>query len=345
MRSFQEALDRYDYVLSKERIAQRPAHPRDSAKLLVYDRKTAEVRDMLFRNIGDFLPSRSVLVLNETKVIPAKLMAKRSTGGHVSLLYLKREGEYLLVLANRRLRPGEELRLSQEESLIVEGESGNAWLLKPSFRVSRIEDILESIGSAPLPPYIKRTPLSPEEVRQEYQSVFAKEPGSIAAPTASLHFTSALLDSLCAAGVRIARVTLHVHLGTFAPLSQRQWKEGKLHEEYYHMDEDVVKILEEAKKAHDPIIAVGTTVVRALESASDREGRIVRPSGTTDLFIREGYKFRLVEGLITNFHVPRSSLLMLVAAFMGEDELFSLYEHAIERQYRFFSFGDAMLIL
>ncbi len=345
MLSLSDALSLYDYTLPSALVAQEPSRPRDSAKLLVYRRETQKIHDVQFRDIGRFLPPRSVLVLNETKVIPAKLTAVRASGGKIALLYLEHDGRYLRVLSNRRLRIGETLQLADDASLVVKSQDENVWLLEPSFSLSQLNLFLDRLGSAPLPPYIKRSPLSSDELRREYQSVFAREPGSIAAPTASLHFTQELLESLRDSGVRMARVTLHVHLGTFAPLTEEQWEQGRLHTEHYHMDGATVTLLEEAKSAHAPIIAVGTTVVRALESASDENGKVIHPSGTTNLFIRENYKFRLVEGLITNFHVPRSSLLMLVSALTGREKLMNLYRHAISRQYRFFSFGDAMMVL
>jgi S-adenosylmethionine:tRNA ribosyltransferase-isomerase len=200
-------------------------------------------------------------------------------------------------------------------------------------------------GTAPLPPYIKHTPLTREQLLTEYQSVFAKDPGSIAAPTASLHFTPELLASLQDRGIALAYTTLHVHLGTFAPLTEEQWQTGRLHQEEYHIDPQTIAVLEQAKRDGRPIIAVGTTVVRTLESATDDAGVITRSEADTSLFIREGYTFRMVSGLITNFHVPRSSLLMLVAALTGRETLLSLYKEAIEKRFRLFSFGDAMLIL
>ncbi len=342
---FQDLLARYDYDLPGELIANAPASPRDSAKLLVHNRKTDRTDWTTFAQIGDFLPKNSVLVLNRTKVIPAKMELTRSTGGKVSTLALGSAGKQLRIMANRKLKPGEILRLADDKTFTVTGEEGKYWLLTPDFPISELLSVLDRHGSMPLPPYIKRTPLSPEELKREYQSVFASEEGSIAAPTASLHFTQELLRSLEQSGIRLAYVTLHVHLGTFAPLTEEQLKTGLLHEEEYLIGADTVTLLESAKADHQPIVAVGTTVVRTLESASDSSGKIIEPEGRTRLFIREGYRFMMVDHLITNFHVPRSSLMMLVAAFTGREKLLDLYAQAIERRLKFFSFGDGMLIV
>lgn len=343
--AFDHLLSLYDYAVPRELVAQAPASPRDGARLLVYRRVTGEVIDAVFRDIGRFLPPRSVLVLNETKVIPAKLTLWRVSGGMVSLLLLGRSGTLLRALADRKLRVGETLSLPAGHSLTVEASDGREWLLAPTFPAERWMDACEEIGEMPLPPYIKETPLSASEQHREYQSVFARNTGSIAAPTASLHFTERLLRNLRKAGHTVAYVTLHVHLGTFAPLTEEQWKKGALHREEYVIHPGTVQVLERAKREGRPIIAVGTTVVRTLESACDTSGRIVRPSGTTQLFVKEGYTFCLTQGLITNFHVPKSSLMMLVSALTGRAKLLELYRHAIERRYRFFSFGDAMLIV
>ncbi len=342
--SLDDALRLYDYTLPPELIAQAPASPRDSAGLVVYDRATEQATWTCFSAIGNFLPKNAVLVLNETKVIPAKMELTRATGGRVSALAVGTTDMGVRVMANRKLKVGETLLLSQEATFTVLGDEGRYWLLKPSFPVAELQHVLELVGSMPLPPYIKKTPLSPDEQRREYQSVFAKHSGSIAAPTASLHFTDELLASLKAHGIRIAFVTLHVHLGTFAPLTEEQWQSGKLHVEYFSMTEETATMLNTAKKNGDPIVAVGTTSVRTLESASDEHGKLVLHNGTTDLFIREGYTFNFVDAMITNFHVPQSSLLMLVAAFTGRDAMMKLYKQAIEKKFRFFSFGDAMLI-
>ena len=327
-------------------IAVSPASPRDSARLLAFDRKTGKTDWAVFRDIGKFLPERSVLVLNETKVIPAKMLLTRATGGIVSALVIGSDPitNVVRVMANRKLKAGEFLVLHGKTGFRVLEDDDRFWLLQPTFPVTELHKQLDRFGTMPLPPYIKHSPLSRAALKREYQTVFAKEAGSIAAPTASLHFTKKLLSDLERSGIRIVRLTLHVHLGTFAPLTEEQWKTGVLHTESYAISPQAVKTLESAKAAGDPIIAVGTTVVRTLESASDAQGKIIRPNGDTSLFIREGYAFKMVDALITNFHVPKSSLLMLVSAFAGREKILDLYRHAVDKQFRFFSFGDAMLI-
>lgn len=346
LRSFEDILRLYDYPLPPERIATAPAAPRDAAKLLFYERQNNVVRWKTFRNLPELLPENSVLVLNETKVIPARLHVTRKTGGRVALLFLSKDARHVQVLSNRKLTMGEFLAVSGQRGFTVTGSRGKAWMLRSNFPTVMFKTLFTKYGSMPLPPYIKNTPLSEKQLRREYQTVFAKNEGSIAAPTASLHFTKSLLKKIEERGITIVRITLHVNLGTFAPLTEEQWKSGKLHEEQYVIDSRSAKILEAAKKSGRKIIAVGTTVMRTLESACDTKGRIVRPKGSTRLFIREKFNFRLTSGLITNFHVPKSSLLMLVSSFIGDREcVLDLYQQALEHDFRFFSFGDGMIIL
>jgi S-adenosylmethionine:tRNA ribosyltransferase-isomerase len=345
-RPFEQALALYDYAFPPELIARAPASPRDSAGLVVFDRATGKKTWTAFREIGKYLPKGSVLVLNETKVIPARLPLQRSTGAVVEALFTDMQSGLLRAMVSRRLKPGETLSLDGRPCFAVEGRDDRFWLMRPLVDASELPAIFERFGKMPLPPYIKDTPLSPEEQRVSYQSVFAKEPGSIAAPTASLHFTEELLRELETSGIPIITVTLHVHLGTFMPLNEVQWESGRLHTEEYHIDPEAVTALESARRDGRPLVAVGTTAARTLESAFDISGReIIRPAGETDLFIRDGYRFRAVEALITNFHVPKSSLLMLVCAFAGRESMLALYAEAIERKWRLFSFGDAMLIV
>lgn len=343
--AFSRELDRYDYALLAERIAQAPASPRDSSRLLVHNRITGRTDIAVFRDIGGYLPAGSVLVLNQTRVIPARLHVRRATGGAAAVLSLGVQGDTMLALANKKLKEGEVLALDAGRSFVVEGRDGKAWVLRPSFPIAELPTIFEQQGAMPLPPYIKESPLTEPELRQAYQSVFAREAGSIAAPTASLHFTEELLEHLQASGISIAYVTLHVHLGTFAPLTAEQWETGALHAESYVIDPETVAALERYKQEGRPLVAVGTTVVRTLESAFGADGKIERSADETNIFIREGYHFKAVDHLITNFHVPRSSLLMLVSAFAGRDTVMDLYQQALEKEFRFTSFGDAMLIL
>lgn len=340
-------LEKYNYTFSKELIAQEPASPRDSARLLVYNRTSSSVAHNTFRNLTKYLPPRSVLVFNDTKVIPARFIAYKSTGGKVTLLYLGKVAEHkkehgrehkICILSDKKLEVGSTLRCGKYE-FIIETKKDGQYILGGA--PEDFDTYLLKHGITPIPPYIKHTTLSERELRERYQTIFAKQNGSVAAPTASLHFTRRLMNSLRKAGHQIEFVTLHVNLGTFAKLTEEQLCRGKLHKEFYELSSETAQGLRKAKKEGRPIIAVGTTVVRTLETFS-RSGQ---NSGTTDLFIREGYSFKYMDGLITNFHVPRSSLLMLVSAFAGRKNILNLYQQAIERKYKLFSFGDGMLIL
>lgn len=332
-------LEKYNYKLPERLIAQEPAVPRDSSRLLFYNREEKKIVYDTFLNIGDYLPERAVLVFNETKVIPARVFLKKETGGKTEILYLGQKDNLIEVLANRKLRMNSFLYLNQKKVFLVVDQKQNIYYLKPLF--SDVKGFFEKYGIMPIPPYIKNTPLSKKELRKKYQAVFAKKTGSSAAPTASLHFTNRLLKKL-KNDKRF--LTLHVGLGTFAPLNKENIKKKKLHEEYYSIDEKTALFLNKARKEGRLIVAVGTTVARALESAS-RKGKLKSLSGQTSLFIQEGYKFDFIDGLITNFHLPKSSLLMLVSAFTGRRETLDIYNKAIKKNFRFYSFGDGMLIL
>ncbi|MDD5251305.1 MAG: tRNA preQ1(34) S-adenosylmethionine ribosyltransferase-isomerase QueA [Patescibacteria group bacterium] len=345
MPTFDQTLAPYDYAFPPSLIAQRPAKPRDAARLLAFDRKTGKTAEGTFADLPDFLPPGTLLVFNETKVLPARLELRKPTGGRVNVLYIGEAKGLIQVMADRKLELGAILAADGGEKLAVEKHDGRFWFLRPQFSAKRFIALLEKRGRAPLPPYIKHSPLTPSELKREYQAVFAREPGSVAAPTASLHFTKRLLAKLRRRGFETAFVTLHVNLGTFAPLSEEQLRTGRLHVERYGIDQKTAARLNAAKQAGRPIIAVGTTVMRTLESAAAGQARLTRLTGETDLFIREGYRFAFVNGLITNFHVPKSSLLMLVAAFAGREPVRRLYRHAVRLGYRLFSFGDGMLII
>lgn len=342
---FERILAQYDYEFPRELIAQAPASPRDSAKLLVYEKGSGETHIDTFLNLPTYLPPQSVVVLNDTKVIPARLTLKKETGGRVAILYLGIEQGNMRILADRHLTVGARLTLSPRIFFTVHAEHGKHYLLTPSFPRSRIFSVLEKYGKTPLPPYIKHTPLSERKLRTEYQTIFAGQKGSIAAPTASLHFSRRLLKKLERLGHTVVYVTLHVNLGTFAPLTEEQVCTEKLHEEYFEINKKAAAQLNKAKKEGRPIIAVGTTTVRTLESSVGTQGIMATYSGTTDLFIQEGYRFKFVDGIITNFHVPKSSLLMLVAAFIGRAKILALYKAAIQKKFTLFSFGDGMAIL
>ncbi|MDO8504575.1 MAG: tRNA preQ1(34) S-adenosylmethionine ribosyltransferase-isomerase QueA [Candidatus Liptonbacteria bacterium] len=343
MSNLEKILKKYDYKFPPELIAQKPAHPRDSAKLLVYDRKSKKVSYDVFKNLAGYLPPKSVLVLNDTKVLPARLPLRKATGGLVKVLYVSRKNGRLYFLSPSPLKSGTILKLNKKIYFEVKGQDGSEYVLKPSFPPANIFRVLSKYGEAPLPPYIKNSPLSKKELRLEYQSVFARVPGSIAAPTASLHFTKRLIKELKDVGIAVKYVTLHVGLGTFAPLTQENIKTGKLHKEGYFISSAAAEFLNKAKNEGRPIIAVGTTALRTLESATVR-GKLDKLSGGTELFVREGDRLKFTDGLITNFHVPRSSLLMLVSSLIGRKKLFELYKLAMNKNFRLFSFGDGMLI-
>jgi S-adenosylmethionine:tRNA ribosyltransferase-isomerase len=291
-------------------------------------------------------------------------VVKKETGGIVKILFIEIVGPLIKVMANKSLTPGLILSLFTHRTirpkgsiLVVKKRIGKFWLLEPSFPVKEIYKILDQYGEMPIPPYIKNSPLTKSELKKEYQTVFARARGSVAAPTAALHFTKNLMTRIKKAGHEIIFVTLHVNLGTFAPLTAENLRTGKLHTEYYEISVPAAKKLNQAKKAGRPIIAVGTTSLRALESGS-KNSRLTKLGGKTNLFIggrsygtirpngpMKEYKFKFIDSLVTNFHVPRSSLLMLVSALVGREKLLGLYRRAIMHKFRFFSFGDGMLIL
>jgi S-adenosylmethionine:tRNA ribosyltransferase-isomerase len=333
----------YDYAFPEALIAQKPASPRDSAKLLVYDREDESVIETTFAHIGDHLPQNAVLVFNQTKVFPARLAVTKPTGGISRILYIETVDDLLKVMSDRKLVTGTNVSIAKDIFLTVIRQEEKYYFLRPSFPLTKLESIFEQYGQTPIPPYIKNSPLNESELRKKYQTVFAKHAGSVAAPTASLHFTDRLLKKLQEQGVDIRFVTLHVNIGTFAPLTQEHIDTGALHTESYEIDEQTATFLNKAKAQGRPIIGVGTTVVRTLESAT-QEGTLHHLAGNTNIFIKEGYAFKFINGMVTNFHVPQSSLLMLVAALIGKKKLFELYQLAIEHKYRFFSFGDGMLI-
>lgn len=333
-------IDKYDYKFPQELIAQKPAHPRDSAKLLIYNRQTKTVSFDMFRNIGKYLPAKTVLVLNETKVLPARFEVSKPTGGKIKLLYLRGSKNKFTALSPKKIKIGEALQVGKQKITVSKIlEDGYEFTASKNFNILKI---LEKHGSAPLPPYIKHSPLTKAEIKKEYQTVFAKKNGSVAAPTASLHFTKKLLGELKKTGIKEEKVTLHVGLGTFATLTEENIKNGKLHKEYFEVSESTAKRLNKEKKNGAFILPVGTTALRTLESVFPKTSKL---SGETDIFIKEGDKLKFADGLITNFHVPKSSLIMLVSALVGREKTLELYNLAIKNKFRLFSFGDAMLIL
>jgi S-adenosylmethionine:tRNA ribosyltransferase-isomerase len=330
----------FDYLLPVDLIAQTPIEPRDSSRLLVLDRKTGEVTHRIFRDIGDYLNPGDLLVLNQTRVIPARLYAHKPTGGRVEILLLKREDllTWECLVGGKGLSAGKSL--SVDNGPVAEFLS----VLEGSRRLIRfsepIEPFFPKAGHVPLPPYIHSTLSDPER----YQTVYARESGSAAAPTAGLHFTPRLLEELQARGIKIAYVTLHVGLDTFAPVNEENPEEHKIHSEWCELGQETADLINQTRNGGGRIVAVGTTSVRTLESW--KGGLPIKPfTGPTDLFILPGYKFNLVDGMVTNFHLPRSTLLMLVSAFAGRELILRTYETGIKEGYRFYSFGDAMLIL
>lgn len=325
-------------------IAHVPAHPRDASRLLVLNRKTGAIREDIFRHIGRYLPPRSVLVLNETKVVPARIPARTESGTIVELLYTRETEKTFFALSPKRLNESDTLLLGPHELKVRKASQGE-YEVFPSFPLRELPAVLEAFGTTPVPPYIRNHELPESTLRQRYQTVFAKSPGSIAAPTASLHFTPELLASLEENGHTIVLVTLHVGLGTFMHPTKEQIDSGRLHEEWYEVSHEAARTINVCREAGRPVIPVGTTALRTIETAADEKGILQAGSGTTNIFIKPGYQFKITDGMITNFHVPNSSLRMLVVAFAGSQNVVQSYEYAIANSFRFYSFGDAMLIL
>ncbi len=331
----------FDYNLPETSIAQIPAEPRDSSRLLVLHRESAEIEHRLFRDVGDYLRTGDLLVLNQTRVIPARMYARKETGGHVELLLLRRLDAltWEALVGGKGLRVGRKVRVEAgPQAEIIQLLDGSERLIKFS---EPIEPYFSNVGNVPLPPYIHEQLNDPER----YQTVYAREPGSAAAPTAGLHFTPRLLKDLQAKGVKIAYVTLHVGLDTFAPVTEDDPQEHKIHSEWCELPQETADLINETKKTGGRVVAAGTTSVRTLESAVSSQSQVSSFIGSTSLYILPGYQFQVVDAMITNFHLPKSTLLMLVSAFAGRETVLGTYETAIQEGYRFYSFGDAMLIL
>lgn len=332
------------YDLPEELIAQTPAEPRDSSRLLVYDRNTKNVEHAVFRDVTKYLKAGDVLVVNNTKVLPARMYAHTQNGGAVEVLLLKRldlDKWEVLVKPGKKCQRGRKLKISDELSLTVEDITDSGERIVRFEYDGVFEEIIGRIGNMPLPPYIK----SKLEDKSRYQTVYAKTDGSAAAPTAGLHFTPELLQTLKDKGVQIVNVLLHVGLGTFRPVKEEVITDHKMHSEYYEISAEAAEAINRAKSEGRRVIAVGTTSVRTLESVADEKGFVKACNGNTEIFIYPPYKLKCVDALITNFHLPESTLIMLVAALTGREEILSLYKLAVEKRYRFFSFGDAMMIV
>ena len=336
----------FDFHLPEELIAQTPLEKRDSSRLLIVDRETGQFSDQHFDNIIDQLEPGDALVMNNTRVLPARLYGtKPETGGHVELLLLKNtQGDFWEVLAKpaKRLRVGTRVSFGDGRLTATVTEE-----LEHGGRIVRFDyqgiflEVLESLGEMPLPPYIHEK----LEDRERYQTVYAKENGSAAAPTAGLHFTKELLDKIAAKGVKLVYLTLHVGLGTFRPVSVDNLEEHEMHSEFYSLSEEAAETLRQVKASGHRIVAVGTTSIRTLETIGSKfDGQIQADSGWTNIFIKPGYQWKIVDAFSTNFHLPKSTLVMLVSAFAGRQLTLEAYEHAIAERYRFFSFGDAMFI-
>ncbi|MFB3926108.1 MAG: tRNA preQ1(34) S-adenosylmethionine ribosyltransferase-isomerase QueA [Syntrophales bacterium] len=339
-------LDEFDYPLDSRLIAQSPCERRDRARMMIVDRDRSSIEDDFFYNLAENLKAGDVLVVNDTKVIPAKLTGRKLTGGNIEILLLsKREGRCWEVL----LKPGRRARIGLDiffedgsQAKILERLSDRKWILE--FRVEKdFEDFLDRCGTAPLPPYIKRSRIQAAS-RQDldrYQTVYAKVPGSVAAPTAGLHFTEDMMAALKSGAIEIVPVTLHVGYGTFLPIEAEFVEEHRMEEEFFEISKEAAEAINRASR----VIAVGTTSTRVVETASDDSGRVEPRCGFTGLYIYPGYRFKRVGGLVTNFHLPKSSLFLLVCAFAGRELIRSAYRRAAEEKYRFYSYGDCMLIL
>lgn len=335
----------FDYELPEELIAQHPAAQRDHSRLLVMDKYTGAVEHRVFRDIVDYLHAGDVLVLNNTKVIPARIFGVKEGGtAKIEVLLLKRDGDLpntweVLVHPGKRAKVGTVIDFGEgrlKGEVIANTSAGR----KVTFHFDGIfEEILEELGTMPLPPYIHEQ----LEDQNRYQTVYAKVDGSAAAPTAGLHFTTELLETLRQNGVEIEEVLLHVGLGTFKPVSEEDIEDHEMHSEYYEISQETADRINKAKAEGRRIISVGTTSTRALESAA-KDGRLQAGSGWTNIFIYPGYKWQIIDGLITNFHLPKSTLMMLVSALSTREHILAAYKEAVAQRYRFFSFGDAMFI-
>jgi S-adenosylmethionine:tRNA ribosyltransferase-isomerase len=338
----------FDYELPPELIAQEPSPERGASRMLVMPRHgEVALADRQFGDLPEYLEAGDCLVVNDTRVIPARLPGRRPSGGKAEVLLLREVGEGLweaLVRPGARLRPGSWVTVGDGELAVevLELAEGGRRLVRLEYS-GALDEILERLGQVPLPPYIHREQPS-EGDRQRYQTVYAERAGAVAAPTAGLHFTPEVLAELTRRGVRTASVTLHVGLGTFAPVKVDSVEDHEMHEEWYEVPAGTAHAIAETRAAGRRVVAVGTTTVRALESQA-AAGGLRAGDGLTRLFITPGYKFEVVDALLTNFHLPRSTLLMMISAFAGRERVLAAYRHAMERRYRFFSYGDCMLVV
>lgn len=336
----------FDYHLPESLIAQEPVEPRDNSRLLVLHKGNAELEHKMFHQVLDYVQPGDLLVVNNTKVIPARLFGiKAHTGAKIEVFLLKRLDQNhweVLVKPGKRARPGTEIVFGEGllRAVVQDITPAGGRIIEFTYE-GVFEEILDQLGQMPLPPYIFKELTD----KNRYQTVYAKTEGSAAAPTAGLHFTPELITALKNKGVKFAEVLLHVGLGTFRPVKAETVDEHEMHSEYYEVTPEAAALINETKQAGGRVIAVGTTSTRTIETMGDSSGRIQSGQGWTDIFIYPGYQFKIVDGLITNFHLPKSTLLMLVSAMVGRERLMQAYAEAVRTEYRFFSFGDAMLII
>lgn len=336
----------FDYILPPELIAQKPLSQRDASRLMVVDKVSGRWEHRYFYEIVKYLREGDALVLNNTRVIPARLLGvKEGTGANIEVFLLNRidrDTYEVLVKPGKRVKIGTRIRFGKDE-LIAEviGHTPEGGRVVRFYYSGIFEEVLDRLGQVPLPPYITE----PLEEKERYQTVYSQYEGSVAAPTAGLHFTEQLLEKVKTMGVEIVFLTLHVGLGTFRPVQTEKIAEHKMHAEFYSISAEAAGLINRIREKGGRVIAVGTTSVRTLETASDKNGMLHPSSGWTDIFIYPGYQFKIVDGMITNFHLPKSTLIMLVSAFLGRGKTLSAYEEAVKERYRFFSFGDAMLIV
>lgn len=338
-------LSDFDYDLPEELIAQTPCKLRDHSRLLVVDKKDKTLEHKHFYNLKEYLVPGDTLIFNDTRVIPARLVGRKAeTGGKIEVFLLARQtgDEWeVLVKPGKKARVGAVIEFGDELSCkVVSDTDFGGRIVKFHFN-GIFEEILDRLGQTPLPPYIKKT----LDDKERYQTVYARERGSAAAPTAGLHFTKEMLEEIKAMGVKLGFVTLHVGLGTFRPVNVDKIEDHVMHREYYCVPEETAQLINETKQRGGRIIAVGTTAIRTLESASKKKDYIEATSGWTEIFIYPGYEFKIIDAIITNFHLPKSTLLMLISAFATKEVVFKAYEEAVKEKYRFFSFGDAMFIV
>ena len=346
-------ISEFDYNLPEELIAQVPTQKRDLSKMMVLDRETKTAHHHIFKDIVDLIPSDSILILNNTRVIPARLYGeKEGTGAKIEIFLLKEIEPHkweALVKPSKRVKPDTLIKISEELSarILAPAEDDGKWFIELIYD-GNIYEILAKVGNVPLPPYIERK-MTPEEIKkldyERYQTVFAQKEGSVAAPTAGLHFTTEVLDALKAKGVEIGYVTLNVGLGTFRPVKCENILEHKMDSETFEISKETADLINRAKSEGKKLIAVGTTSVRTLETAFQQFGEIKECKSASTLFIYPPYEFKVVDKLITNFHLPKSTLLMLVSALAGKDFIMNSYKEAIDNKYRFYSYGDCMFIM